>query len=80
MTSPEASELGTRLDEHHAPETNGRMAICRRCGGRTVSPLDGKHALDEHQLSRAVAWLDTQSLLRRVVWAREFIGARTTST
>jgi hypothetical protein len=25
VVSPEALQLGSRLDEHHAPETNGRM-------------------------------------------------------
>ena len=66
MASPEALQLGARLDEHHLPETNGRIAVCRRCGGRTDSPLGGKHVPDERQLARIVAWLDAQSRIGRI--------------
>lgn len=59
-TSPEAADLGVRLDEHHLPETNGRMAVCRRCGARTDNPLGLQHVPDERQLARGRAWLDGQ--------------------
>ena len=61
MVSPEAQQLGSRLDEHHAPETNGRMSVCRRCGAQTDGPK-GLHTPDERQLGRALQWLDAQSL------------------
>jgi hypothetical protein len=61
MASIETSQMGVRLDEHHSPETNGRMALCRRCGARTDS-LDGrKHAPNERQLARYNDWLVAQS-------------------
>jgi hypothetical protein len=59
--SPEASQTGLRLDEHHATETNGRMAVCRRCGTRTDGP-EGRHAPYEQQLAQAGRWLDAQAL------------------
>jgi hypothetical protein len=66
MASAEALELGARLDEHHLPETNGRIAVCRRCGARTYSPLGRKHLPDERQLARINAWLDAQSRINRI--------------
>ena len=38
MTPSEALHLAAQLDEHHTPETNGRIPVCRRCGARTDSP------------------------------------------
>ena len=69
MVSPEAQQLGSRLDEHHAPETNGRMSVCRRCGARTDGPK-GLHIPDERQLERALQWLDAQSLSSGIDRAR----------
>jgi hypothetical protein len=70
-SSSEASRLGALLDEHHAPETNGRLATCRRCGERTDGP-DGQHAPTQHQLTRAANWLDAQQLTARVAtWKNE---------
>ena len=69
MVSPEARQLGSRLDEHHAPETNGRMSVCRRCGARTDGPK-GLHIPDEGQLERALRWLDAQSLRNGIDRAR----------
>jgi hypothetical protein len=66
MASPAALQLGARLDKHHLPETNGRIAVCRRCGGRTDSPLGRKHVPDERQLARIIAWLDAQSRINRI--------------
>ena len=61
MVSPEALRMGSRLDKHHLPETNGQMSVCRRCGSRTDGPK-GLHIPDERQLERALRWLDAQSL------------------
>ena len=73
MASPEAGQLGTRLDAHHLPETNGRMAVCRRCGAFTDGP-EGKHAPRERQLTRISQWLDTQSRSGRLAAARDQIN------
>jgi hypothetical protein len=61
MTSQEASLLGALLDRHHSPETNGRMAICRRCGSQTNGPDGRQHVPDERRLARANDWLDMQT-------------------
>ena len=61
MVSPEALQMGSRLDKHHFPETNGWMPVCRRCGARTDGP-EGPHIPNERQLERALRWLDAQSL------------------
>jgi hypothetical protein len=66
MISTEAAYIGSRLDEHHLPETNGRMAVCRRCGAHTDSPEGGKHEPDERQLARANDWLERQTHARRI--------------
>ena len=60
MVSPQALQLGSRLDEDHAPETNGRMSVCRRCGAQTDGP-EGPHLPNERKLERALQWLDAQS-------------------
>src|ERR1022692_3737679 len=60
VASLEALQTGDRLDEHHLPETNGRMAICRRCSARTDSPGGSKHVPGEHQLARSDEWLAGQ--------------------
>jgi hypothetical protein len=69
VVSPEAQQLGSRLDEHHAPETNGRMSVCRRCGAQTDGPKE-LHVPDERQLERALQWLDAQSLSSGIDRAR----------
>ena len=66
MVSREASHLGVRLDEHHSPETNGRMAVCRRCGSQTDSPEGQHHVPDERQLARCNEWLGAQSRMRHI--------------
>ena len=71
MASPETLQLGARLDEHHFPETNGRMAICRRCGARTDGPMGHHHVPSERQLARSDQWLQTQSRLSRIDRASE---------
>jgi len=71
VVSPEASILGARLDEHHSPETNGRMAVCRRCGAQTDSPQGLQHVPNERRLSHLEEWLDAQKRAWRIDRARE---------
>jgi hypothetical protein len=73
MASPEQQQLGDRLDAHHRPETNGRMAVCRRCGVITDGP-DGSHAPRERELVRTVQWLDTQARMTRIAGAKDRIN------
>lgn len=71
MISPEASLLGARLDDHHSPETNGRMPVCRRCGAQTED-RDGRHHVpNEQRLTRSSQWLDAQWRTRHTDQARE---------
>lgn len=64
-TSSDVLRTGAQLDEHHAPETNGRMAICRRCGMQTEGPA-GRHAPHEQQLAQAERWLAGQSITMQI--------------
>jgi hypothetical protein len=73
MVSPEASTLGARLDENHSPETNGRMAVCRRCGAQTESPQGRQHVPNERRLARSEEWLDAQKRTRHIGDARELL-------
>jgi hypothetical protein len=66
VASPEALLVGARLDEDHSPETNGRMAVCRRCGAQTESPGGHQHVPDQTRLARAEHWLESQTLTRRI--------------
>ena len=54
-------DTGSRLDQDHAPETNGRMAVCRRCGSRTDGPDGGHHLPSEGQAARIREWLVAES-------------------
>ena len=71
MSTPEAQALAARLDENHFPETNGRMAICRRCGFRTTGEPSDRHAPVDIQVIRANRWLDTQAHAQRGAKVRE---------
>jgi hypothetical protein len=71
MTTPEASQLATQLDEDHAPETNGRMAVCRRCGARTDGPAGLHHMLVEQELPRSRRWLTAEVQRKRLARLRE---------
>ena len=51
MASTQATHIGTQLDEHHSPETNGRMSVCRRCGAQTDDPMGLHHSPFEGQLA-----------------------------
>ncbi|MHB8246156.1 MAG: hypothetical protein ACYDGN_12545 [Acidimicrobiales bacterium] len=70
MISTEVSHVGALLDEHHRPETNGRMSVCRRCGVLTDGPEGLHHTPVERQLVRSSEWLDAQSRLERIRQAR----------
>ena len=70
MVSSEASYVGIQLDEHHLPETNGRMSVCRRCGSQTDGPEGTHHAPREQQLVRANGWLISQSRMTSIDRAR----------
>ena len=59
------SDVGARLDKDHAPETNGRMSICRKCAVYTNGPL-GAHAPNDKQLAKAEKWLDGRVLNARL--------------
>jgi hypothetical protein len=67
----ELTKLAKRLDEDHLPETNGRMAICRRCGFRAVSQAGEHHVLIEGQTPRAEVWLGGRATANRLTKARE---------
>jgi hypothetical protein len=70
MDPSEGSEVGARLDEHHTPETNGRMAVCRRCGAQTTGPEHSRHAPQPRHQARSDEWLANQSQIRRIDRAR----------
>ena len=67
----ELSQLIERLDRDHLPETNGRMAVCRRCGFRTVSVEGEHHVLLEGHVARANGWLGGRATANRLSKARE---------
>jgi hypothetical protein len=59
---PGTDDLAARLDDHHLPETNGRMAVCRRCGGMTDVPGE-RHRPVPRQSDQLAAWLERQRQL-----------------
>jgi hypothetical protein len=71
---PLETGLTVMLDEDHAPETNGRMAVCRRCGFRTVATTGESHAPTEANRTKATQWLDGRVLANRVVEIRSRMG------
>jgi hypothetical protein len=71
VVASQVSLLGARLDEDHLPETNGRMAVCRRCGAQTDSPLGRQHVPHEKRLVRAQQWLDAQMRTRQIDRTRQ---------
>jgi hypothetical protein len=70
MTSPESSEIAAQLDQHHLPETNGRIPVCRRCGARTDSPTGLHHVVSEGRAGRSAQWLTAQSRLRDIAHSK----------
>jgi hypothetical protein len=78
MTSSECLHVAGRLDEHHAPETNGRIAVCRKCGQRTDGPSGDHHLIQESRVSRSSEWLVAQSRLDEIAHAQMLRGAAPT--
>jgi hypothetical protein len=74
MASPESLQVAAQLDEHHFPETNGRIAVCRRCGARTDGPNGLHHVLQEGAVSRSSDWLTAQSRLLDIANAKLLRG------
>ena len=74
MSTASASQAGSQLDDHHEPETNGRMAVCRRCGSQTDSPAGRHHMPAERQVIRSGEWLVAQSKIRQIDHMREARG------
>jgi hypothetical protein len=70
----ELVQLSERLDGDHRPETNGRMAICRRCGFRATSEAGEHHVLVEGQAARAQAWLGGQATANRLTKAKQALN------
>jgi hypothetical protein len=77
MSDARTTEISQQLDEHHAPETNGRMAVCRRCGSHTDSPVGSHHATAEHQLDRSADWLTGQARITHIDEVRKARGSVT---
>jgi len=69
-----ALDTGARLDAHHRPETNGRMAICRCCGARTDSPAGLRHVPDPGQQERSERWLEAKTQSSRIGRVRNGLG------
>ena len=74
MTSSECLHVGAQLDEHHAPETNGRIPVCHKCGGRTDGPMGEHHLIAESRVGRSSEWLVAQSRLHDIANARILRG------
>jgi len=71
MSTAESSDVGVQLDEHHLPETNGRISVCRRCGARTDNRIGLHHAPHESQLQRSSEWLIAQLRRQEIEAANE---------
>jgi hypothetical protein len=70
MTESEVSLVAAQLDEHHAPETNGRIAVCRKCGARADGPNGFHHVVQTGREGRSSEWLVAQSRLRDIEYAQ----------
>ncbi len=76
MVSVEASLVGLQLDEHHNPETNGRMSVCRRCGSLTDGPTGLHHTPTDGQLIRTTEWLSGQARMKLIEHRRSLALSR----
>ncbi len=74
MTSSEYVHVAGQLDEDHAPETNGRIPVCHRCGARTDGPTGMHHVIQEGRVSRSSEWLVAQSRLRDIAHSQLLRG------
>ena len=70
MVSTESLSVGSQLDQHHAPETNGRMSVCRKCGTRTDDSAGHHHQPSDQQLTRSSEWLLSAARAARIAQAR----------
>ena len=57
MSHEDDIPTGSQLDQNHVPETNGRMAVCRRCGSQTDGPDGIRHMPADRQMTRVREWL-----------------------
>ena len=74
MTSSECLHVAAQLDEHHAPETNGRIAVCHKCGARTEGPTGIRHVVQDGRAGRSSEWLVAQSRLREIAHSQMLRG------
>ena len=62
---------GSQLDDDHAPETNGRMSVCRRCGSQTDGPAGRQHMPTDRQMIRVGEWLAAESKRMHIKQVKE---------
>jgi hypothetical protein len=74
MTSTESLHVAAQLDEHHTPDTNGRIPVCHTCGARTDGPMGEHHLIAESGVGRSSEWLVAQSRLQDIAQARLLRG------
>jgi hypothetical protein len=74
MTASQCLHVAAQLDENHAPETNGRIPVCRRCGARTDGPTGEHHLIQENRVARSSEWLVAQSRLRDIAQSQMLRG------
>jgi hypothetical protein len=74
MTASECVQVAARLDEHHLPETNGRIPVCHRCGARTDGPTGMHHVVQDGRAGRSSEWLVAQSRLVDIAQAKLLRG------
>ena len=74
MGEEQQAAVAKQLDDHHDPETNGRMAVCRRCGARTDSPAGHNHNPAAQQLAQLESWLTAQARQAHVDEVRQARG------
>lgn len=74
MVTADTAQTGIHLDEHHVPETNGRMSVCRRCGAQTDGPGGLHHRPTDQQVVRADEWLISQSRISHIERTRQMRG------
>ena len=70
MTASECVQVAAQLDEHHLPETNGRIPVCHRCGARTDGQTGLHHVIQDGRVGRSSEWLVAQSRLVDIAQAK----------
>lgn len=71
MVVTDETRVGAQLDEHHLPETNGRMSVCRRCGALTDAPAGSHHTPHHQQVARSIEWLNAQGRTQLIERSRQ---------